>query len=75
MSLKTTRGIATFNEPFSLRSLQQENDMAKGNKLKGNKEARKPKTEKPKGSGSAYKQGQSKAGVSTTPFVRKTQLG
>ena len=55
--------------------MQQENDdMAKG-KLKGNKEARKPKTEKPKGSGSAYKQGQSKAGVSTTPFVRKTQLG
>jgi hypothetical protein len=48
--------------------------MAKG-QLKGNKEARKPKTDKPKGSGSAYKQAQSKAGTSTTPFVRKTRLG
>ena len=47
--------------------------MAKG-KLKGNKEARKPKTDKPKGSGSAYKQAQSK-GSSTTQLVRKTQLG
>ena len=43
--------------------------MAKG-KMKGNKEARKPKTDKPKGSGSAYKQAQGKAGATTTPFVR-----
>jgi hypothetical protein len=55
-------------------SLQQEDDMAKG-KLKGNKEAKKPKTEKPKGSASVYKQAQSKAGVSTNPFVRRVQLG
>lgn len=47
--------------------------MAKA-KLKGNKEARKPKTEKPKGSGSAYKQAQGKAPVSN-PFLRKAQLG
>jgi hypothetical protein len=55
-------------------SLQQEDDMAKG-KLKGNKEAKKPKTEKPKVSASAYKQAQSKTGVSTNPFVRRVQLG
>jgi hypothetical protein len=48
--------------------------MAKG-KLKGNKEAKKPKAEKPKGSASVYKQAQSKAGVSTNPFVRRVQLG
>jgi hypothetical protein len=58
----------------ALRSPQQEDDMAKG-KLKGNKEARKPKTEKPKGSASAYKQAQSKTAASTTPFLRKVQLG
>jgi hypothetical protein len=44
-------------------------------KLKGNKETKKPKTEKPKVSASAYKQAQSKAGASTNPFVRKVQLG
>jgi hypothetical protein len=48
--------------------------MAKG-KLKGNKEAKKPKTDKPKSSASAYKQAQNKAGVSTNPFVRRIQLG
>ena len=35
--------------------------MAKG-QVKGNKEAKKPKAEKPKGPGSAYKQSQSKGG-------------
>lgn len=45
--------------------------MAKS-KLKGNKEARKPKSVKPKGSASAYKVAQSKDGASTNPFVRKS---
>lgn len=53
---------------------KQEDDMAKA-KLRGNREAKKPKTDKPKGSGSAYKQAQSKSVASTTPFVRKAQLG
>ena len=39
-----------------------EDDMAKG-QVKGNKEAKKPKTEKPKGPGSAYKQSQGKGGL------------
>ena len=39
--------------------------MAKG-QLKGNKEAKKPKAEKPKGAGSAYKQSQVKSGSQTT---------
>lgn len=48
--------------------------MAKG-KLKGNKEAKKPKTDKPKGSASVYKQAQNKAGAGTSPLVRRIQLG
>ena len=35
--------------------------MAKG-QVKGNKEAKKPKADKPKGPGSAYKQSQGKGG-------------
>ena len=44
-------------------------------RIKGNKEAKKPKAEKPKGAASAYKQAQGKAGASPTSFVRKIQLG
>jgi hypothetical protein len=39
--------------------------MAKG-QVKGNKEAKKPKAEKPKGPGSAYKQSQGKGGQGIT---------
>jgi hypothetical protein len=77
MLVLVTDGAAARPENGTIgetQSSQQENEMAKG-KLKGNKEARKPKTEKPKGSASAYKQAQSKAGVSTTSFVRRIQLG
>jgi hypothetical protein len=34
---------------------------------KGNKEAKKPKGDKPKGPGSAYKQSQTKTGQAMTP--------
>ena len=44
--------------------------MAKGD-TKSNKEAKKPKSEKPKGSGSAYKQSQGKGGQATTPPTKK----
>jgi hypothetical protein len=44
--------------------------MAKG-QVKGNKEAKKPKAEKPKGSGSAYKQSQGKGGAALTPASAK----
>lgn len=49
----------------NLTNKQQEIIMAKG-QLKGNKEAKKPKAEKPKGAGSAYKQSQVKPGSQTT---------
>jgi hypothetical protein len=45
--------------------------MAKG-QVKGNKEAKKPKADKPKGPGSAYKQSQSKGGPAINPFAKKT---
>jgi hypothetical protein len=47
--------------------------MAKG-QMKGNKEAKKPKADKnqPKGTGSAYKQSQSKVGQTINPFAKKT---
>ena len=48
--------------------------MTKG-KLKGNKEAKKPKTGKRKGFASAYKQAQNKADVGTSPSLRKIQPG
>ncbi|MGO9561238.1 MAG: hypothetical protein ACLPPV_01200 [Candidatus Korobacteraceae bacterium] len=44
--------------------------MAKG-QLKGNKEAKKPKADKPKGSGSAYKQSQGKGGAALSPTATK----
>ena len=44
--------------------------MAKG-QIKGNKEAKKPKAEKPKGSGSAYKQSQGKGGQALSPISTK----
>jgi hypothetical protein len=47
-----------------------EDEMAKG-QLKGNKEAKKPKADKPKGSGSAYKQSQGKGGASLSPTSAK----
>lgn len=50
--------------------LQQEDTMTKG-KLKGNKEVRKPRSEKPKGAGSAYKQGQGKGIPVSNPFAQK----
>lgn len=47
--------------------------MAKG-QMKGNREAKKPKTDKnqPKTTISAYKQSQTKEGQATTPFTKKT---
>jgi len=47
-----------------------EDDMAKG-QIKGNKEAKKPKAEKPKGSGSAYKQSQGKGGAAMSAPAKK----
>jgi len=44
--------------------------MAKG-QIKGNKEAKKPKAEKSKGTGSAYKQAQAKGGATESPFTKK----
>ena len=44
--------------------------MAKG-QMKSNKEAKKPKAEKPKGGGSAYKQAQGKGGPAPNPFPNK----
>ena len=44
--------------------------MAKG-QMKKTKEAKKPKAEKPKGPGSAYKQAQGKGGSDPGPFVKK----
>ncbi len=44
--------------------------MAKS-QLRGNKEAKKPKAEKPKGSGSAYKQAQGKGGAALSPQPTK----
>ena len=44
--------------------------MAKG-QMKKSKEAKKPKADKPKGGGSAYKQAQGKGGASPSPFVTK----
>jgi hypothetical protein len=49
----------------------REDTMAKG-QMKGNKEAKKPKGDKPKGPGSAYKQSQSKGGPAINPFAKKT---
>jgi hypothetical protein len=45
--------------------------MAKG-QVKGNKEAKKPKGEKPMGPGSAYKQSQGKGAPAVNPFAKKT---
>lgn len=45
--------------------------MAKG-QMRKTKEAKKPKADKPKGPGSAYKQAQGKGGSDPTPFVKKT---
>jgi hypothetical protein len=51
---------------------QQEETMAKG-ETKGNREAKKPKSDKnmPKGPGSAYKQSQAKGGGAPVPFAKK----
>jgi hypothetical protein len=40
-------------------------------KLKRNKEVKKPRSEKPKGAGSAYRQGQSKSAPNSNPFAQK----
>jgi hypothetical protein len=65
--------------PISLAALQQaprrhpanpEEDMAKG-QVKGNKEAKKPKAEKPKTHVSAYKQSQGKGGQAIGPPGKK----
>jgi hypothetical protein len=42
--------------------------MAKG-QMKGNKEAKKPKGDKPKGAGSTYKQSQPGKGLAPKPFT------
>lgn len=44
--------------------------MAKG-QMRKSKEAKKPKAEKPKGAGSAYKQAQGKVGSTPGPFAKK----
>jgi len=44
--------------------------MAKG-QIKGNKEAKKPKADKPKGPGSPYKQSQGKGGQALSPKPTK----
>ena len=44
--------------------------MAKG-QIKGNREAKKPKAEKPKGTASAYKQAQGKGGQASSPSPKK----
>jgi hypothetical protein len=44
--------------------------MAKS-QLRGNKEAKKPKADKPKSSGSAYKQSQGKGGQALSPQPAK----
>ena len=44
--------------------------MAKG-QMKKSKEAKKPKADKPKGAGSAYKQAQRKGGQAANPFPNK----
>ena len=50
----------------------REDDMGKG-QVKGNRETKKPKAEKPKGPGSPYKQSQGKGGQALSPQpVRKT---
>ena len=48
--------------------------MAKG-QLKGNKEAKKPKSDKPKEGGSAYKLSQGKGGQALTPRARRRSRG
>ena len=48
----------------------QEGHMSKG-QMKGNKEAKKPKGDKEKGVGSAYKQSQGKTGSQTTEAFGK----
>ena len=45
--------------------------MAKG-QVKSNKEAKKPKAEKPKGEASAYKQSRGKGGQSLSPPGKKS---
>jgi hypothetical protein len=47
-----------------------EDAMAK-EKMKPGKNARKPKSDKPKGPGSAYQQAQGKGGPAATPFSKK----
>jgi hypothetical protein len=44
--------------------------MAKGEQ-RGNKEAKKPKSDKPKGGGSAYKKSMGKGGQSLSPASKK----
>jgi hypothetical protein len=51
----------TNGDRAALRGGKGEDEMAKG-QIKGNKEAKKPKADKPKGAGSAYKQSQGKGG-------------
>jgi hypothetical protein len=55
----------------SARRGKREDDMAKG-QVKGNKEAKKPKAEKPKGPGSAYKQSQGKGQPFNLQPAKKT---
>ena len=57
-----------ISDDYGRSTRQLEDDMAKG-QVKGNKEAKKPKAEKPKGPGSAYKQSQGKGGQ---PFSLQT---
>jgi hypothetical protein len=45
--------------------------MAKG-QMKGNKEAKKPKSDRPKGAGSAYKKSQTKGAQAIVTPARKT---
>jgi hypothetical protein len=55
-----------------LDSNQPQEDVTAKDQQRGNKEAKKPKAEKPKGPGSAYKQSLSKGGQAIGPPAKKT---
>jgi hypothetical protein len=50
--------------------METETTMAKG-QMKGNKEAKKPKADKPKGGGSAYKLSQGASGQAIIPPTKR----
>jgi hypothetical protein len=59
-----------LNQQKDARPSVMEDAMAK-EKMKPAKNVRKPKSDKPKGPGSAYQQAQGKGGPAATPFPKK----